>query len=589
MPALNDDCLLLIFERLNLNERTNVRLACKRFRALCDQIKIQKLVIYQRETPRAGRLQQTNEPYGLEHTAYVVHLQKLFSDKRIVGQMQTLRALVIHGDYQPECPEEVILKVKFEQLNYLELHRCAFTSPILLASSQLEYLVVDYIHMLPASVIAAKESEINRRGGGDSWVWYSLGLGELKSQRLKYFSVITYCFDATVTQKVLKTHLFDRLEVAEVCLAFWIFIGFFARKELCPKLRSLDVLIELPAGAPFEMTVQQILNSMDEEDLNEFFSAFNEHLTVHLYGLSFSRPQHKTVLAEFFRPFGRKIRVDSGRFELRMDRPIYEHIKSWHEKWGEKRSLDRFYETVGQLTLFGCDEQVNADPAFFRRFSRCDSIDAIPKSADLDRYLEPFVNLRRIAIRSEFDDPLNEGQLSSIVEKHPQLQILNFESWNEIDLSCLFKLKHLRILRFRMAVAPAQSTLIELLKNLRDLTKLEICFLRTGGGNKSELNELKKTVNKTFSTRFKSRALEFVAEVHTKAADQFVRYLLRAVHDHKQMHKCDKERMFNFIDHQEAPARSEGVQGAVRSACDRWQALVRTGQRSRSSLTSSFD
>lgn len=542
MPGLNDDCWLLIFQRLNLNERRAVRLTCKRFKSLCDLVQIQKLVIYERREPLPGRLRYTNEPYGLEHTAYVVNLRRFFDNERIIEQMSSIRVLIIHGDWRIEDwkKEEVDLKVKFERLNYLELHLCMFISPILLSSTQLEFLIIDFALMRPEELIRAKEKEIKESKSGDSWWWYALGLEELESRRLKFFS-LNIEIDETIPKKAINSHLFDRLEEAHLCFSDWQSIEPLVRKEHCPMLRRLNIRMG-------SHDVQEIVDSVQQADLSKLFSSFNEKLTVHLFGFPFDQ-QHKPAMVEFFKTFDQKIQVGANwQVLLELDQQIYSHIK----KWNKKVNLAQFYQTVGDLTVRDSSEQLYSDHEFFKGFSRCNSIayHVNPKPADLEGHLDVLTNLKKIQLACTCDNPHPDRILDAIGEKCSKLERLTFHSCERIEFGFLFKLQRLRYLNMQLAFTPSKCTLIDYLRNHRDLVGLEICFIRSKSESKNNLKNFKKLVNETFSERFEARKLEFRVQIRTKTAGkryQFVRYLLHKIDHEIEISRMNKANMFSII------------------------------------------
>ena len=96
MVVLIDDVLLIIFKKLNLNERAPVRLVNKKFRDLIDSIPITKLIIYEKERPPITyKLEYLNESFNQNETASVSDLQKFFNSKLLIRQMKRIKILKI--------------------------------------------------------------------------------------------------------------------------------------------------------------------------------------------------------------------------------------------------------------------------------------------------------------------------------------------------------------------------------------------------------------------------------------------------------------------------------------------------------------
>lgn len=219
-------------------------------------------------------------------------------------------------------------------------------------------------------------------------------------------------------------------------------------------------------------------------------------------------------------------------------------------------NLDRFYQMVSDITLED-NEQLNSDREFFRRFSRCNGIvySENPSPADFDEHLEVLANLKIVLLLSAFDHLPNDNKLlNSLGEKCSQLETLMFESWEKVDFGFLSKLQRLKALKIRLAFPPPPCTLVDFLKNHRDLVDFEVSFIRSNNESQTELSELKKRVNETFSERFKARKLEFRVEIYTKV-DQFVRYRLHEAHMPIGMDgwsKINETMMFRLIKHKRA-------------------------------------
>lgn len=528
MTQLVDDCWLLIFERLNLNERRVVRSTCKRFRDLCDKIKIYKLIIYEKLPPIAGRLRYTNEPYGLEHTVYVVNLNRFFNDEQIVfKQMRSIRSLVVHGDGR----FAVDLKAKFKQLNYLELHNCKFSNPILLSSTKLEYIIFDDVHLRPPHQVNEKAKKILAKPD-ESLFWFLIGFEKL-TKSLKYLSLAPE-ISMILVATALDSHVFDNLEEADVTVTELVSIGIFARSGNFPNLRKLNCIIKTD-------DVEAVVDFLAETDTRELFSIFSNQLTVYLFGLQFSQI-NKPALVGFLKPFGKKIQEHKGRLNIQVDQQIYKHIK----KWRKNHNLEHFFKLVSTITL--ADDAPTFDKAFFQKFSPyCHELICLtnPSPADFERILDTLNNLKTIQLHKEiYEKKLYANKLLNLIgQKCPLLETLMFESWEKINFGFLMKLQRLKHLYVRLLYPFPQDILFDMLRKHRDLTEFDIYFERSSE-SENEISAFEKRVNDEFSERFKARKLGFHVVVKT-LIHQYVWYALEKK-PIEQTREC-KAKVFSIV------------------------------------------
>lgn len=262
MPArLADSLLLKILKQLNFNERLNIRLVSKRFRDLCDNIEIEKLIVFERTKPIAGRLKHTNEKYALVDTVSVNDLALFFGNKKIAQQLMHLRTLVIFG-YRPKPIE---LNQKFDKLIYLQLSNVLLNSVEILKSPQIQVYINDCAYFS-----GANQAE-------DLLAVYQID--QMKSRKIKYWSMKGPLTEEFFKQ-CLKIQLFDSLEELQVTLTDLNSLVLLADK--CRKLKKIDTMTLtqfVPIGYPVPTNLQLIACKLEE---------LRKDLTVHLFGMSFS-------------------------------------------------------------------------------------------------------------------------------------------------------------------------------------------------------------------------------------------------------------------------------------------------------------
>ena len=273
MVTLNDDEWLIIFKMLNLNERTNLRLVSKRFKRLLDTIKITKLVIYQKRCALPGRLNYTDEPYGIQDTAEVYDLNKFFNNPIILDQMQPIRQLVI------EChmkDKEIDLNTEFTKLNYLRLRNAMFTNSSLLQSAELEHLILELSFFKSTKLCMTFLMERIQNGELDAdyglpQLVFNYQFNELKSRKLKYLNLDLT--DPTFLEYCVEHDLFSSLE--EIDFMFNDFESLLLLNDRCPALK----IVTCQVGWNYEGFLRQV-------DMIEYASKrLRDDLSVYLFGM----------------------------------------------------------------------------------------------------------------------------------------------------------------------------------------------------------------------------------------------------------------------------------------------------------------
>ena len=259
MDTLNDDELLVIFNMLNLNERTNLRLVSKRFKCLLDSVKITKLIIYEKIQPVLDPLTYTNESYGLLDTVEVYDLYQFFNNPTILKQMEPIKILVIKG---AERGRGIDLKTTvFTKLSYLKLQNVVFTSPSILESTELEHLILE-------------SSFFNSIAG-----WYGRPptaidnpFNHLNSPKIKYLRVSSIDF------KLLFNYfakLFDSLVELDVMFVDFAPLAFFLKGHYrCPSLKTINCHIGADVG-----------DFLEKAHIIETIGEHLKDLTVYLFGM----------------------------------------------------------------------------------------------------------------------------------------------------------------------------------------------------------------------------------------------------------------------------------------------------------------
>ena len=519
---------MVIFRLLNLNERACLRATCKRFRWLCDLIKICKLIIFERQPPHLNaRLDCTDEDYAWPDTAYVTQMDALFSNQQLmVKQMgRFLRTLVIYGSDQTRAS----LEHTFEQLENLELHNIDLKSAHLLQTTSIRHFSSNYSHFCkPCEVQKLMEClKLLKSTKADKQSRSSLvyGFDQLKSKNIVRLTINSE-LESKFFVSAVEQQLFGSLQHLDVVLEELGVLPYLSAQ--CPNLRRVDCLLE---------DLDEFLKTVTMVNLRNMVSKLRDDLEVRLFGFALNNMNNAKInkwlsfLIYFLETFREVIRVNSSRrLCLHLDKPSVKMLK----ELSGHCDLNGFFALVSGLHLN--DQEIAVDDGQFltANFANCremkfESIkNPVPAPVVFKRLLDAFSHsAKEILIRADaFDVELDNAILDNLAACQ-RVEILYFEIWNCVEnLNFLLKLSELHSLYIFSYLPVRQSLVAELITSLRYLKRLQIVFVKPTGLTKQALKAFKEWVIETNRERFAARDLTFRVEIRTRNCGQIVRYLL---------------------------------------------------------------
>lgn len=544
MDMLNDDQLLLIFAKMPLNERTDLRLVSKRFRRLLDTIAIKKLVVYIQNEALPGKLAFTNEPYELADTVRVSDPGKFFASPMILNQLKGVETLVIFGRIS-----QFAIKTKFAKLKHLEMNNIFLESPEIFKSPSLESLklhdcdLINLTHEIVFSGRSVAESS-----------FLILGFGELRSKTLKRLALYGL-FESAFYVHLHKTGLCASLQQINIIAVDFDALIYLSKH--CETLKVIDIIIP---------KANQIAQLATKERLQEIANGFPAALSVYLYGVLWNRKTSANLhffletLAQNFVYFivpERKLVLNLFKY------PTCDWLKFIDRAYLD---LSKFCQSVNVLDLIEPQDHFGPllpkrkmDEDVFKRFTNCEAVYFNPTTSfvPFKQFVNIFPLLREITLSSMFNQTYGNEQLDLIGEKCPRLEKLTVDHWadKKANFGFLLKLGRLTELKLLLFRPIDQSVLFELLKRARFIEIVEVCFVRPKNHDRSELGAFKKLVNATLGERFKVNKLAFCIQIHTsKRGRQFVRYALDSVVNDDEQNTIDdddKKVMLQLLDYRE--------------------------------------
>lgn len=537
---LGDDCLLFILKQLNLNKRANVRLANKRFKRLCDSIKIEKLVVYERASPSSGKLKYTEEPIDLNDTVEVNDFQKFFGNKRILEQMRSIHILVIYG----RVDSHIALNRTFDRLIYLKVRRVHLTN-VILKSAQLRYLIIE-------DAFFAKPEELKARTSAKNYsFWFRPDLAGLKSIR---------CFESNGAFLIgffahcVKNALLSSIEELTFVLLDFKILRFLS--DHFPTLKRINCNSIGYDNRPFMEIIGKVnFCTFEDDDLN----MYRKDLKIYLFGIPYNKRSAFRLICFLKLYFATVFSLEIGSVE-------FTH-PSGDNEWLKQLDLQVDLSGLFQLVrIFKTYNHFSTPCTIFNEFTNCQimQINLSGRPNDyVKKCLDFFPNLNTILIPLWHDVTVDYDNdlLDLIPLKARQITCLCMDCWSEIDFEFLFSLSKLDTLRLALYHPIGEEVFIKLLRTLKRLEFVEVIFWRAPSYTNSVLNSYKEEINKCLNDELKIKNGSFRMEIHTRKEDQFVRYLYKRGMQMKEMQndQLSSEKtggVFNAIKHRQSNSAS---------------------------------
>lgn len=554
MENIADSILLLILKELNLNQRAKFRLINKRCKALLDSIQIKKLVVFERlpPLPPSRPLDYLAEAYDLKDTVQVYDLGKFFGNHVLLKQMRSLEILVIRGieEQAMSLKSQFELNTVFEQLNYLSLHHVLLTSGQVLRSPKLKHLILDGCALRSKEQIHAKIEELKSRqdpSDDSSLSVFMYALEELSSRDLRSLKI------------TLET---------EYCLYLYL-----KRNELLRSIEELDVVI-----SDFDLTFEFIVNNFvslkrlhcligtetstllekaEAVHLERLAGKLRDDLCVFICGIPFRRSDALLVI-EFLKTAGDMVTIENAKLEFTGFSATYQMLN----KFETRTDLTHFCKKIDRFKVH--DTRI-LNNKLFARLSNCQALDlALHHNAKpLTNFFEAFPAIKAIRI-SCFDWLVKIGnELDQLPLHCGQVEQLSFDNWNnkKLNFNFLFKLKRLRMLACYQYLPMDQTVFLLLIKVLKHLECIDVCFIRPTDLKDEQLSAFKRSVVDCATEKLKIPPTDHFMKIQKfhrqKINKQFVRYLYkrgRSMQKHQESEtewreKLNTNKMFMLADY----------------------------------------
>lgn len=439
----------------------------------------------------AGKLALTDEAYRLQDCVYVFDLEKFFNNKFLLERLSSIKTLVVNG---LNCRGFTVGSC-FANLTHLELRKAYIINPIILKSSKIETLgLFEYQRFQMADLH-----------------YYS---------NLKRFShSLIMCEELKFYRMCLKSAVFNGLVTLDCYLNSFktlLFIG-----NNFKELRTLNVRIA--------KSRDDVIDLLRNDPLSELVNKLRSDLEVNIIGIPLNKSTHK-VVEEFLYDFSSEIHFRPGRIALTAS----SDWDSFDEQCLNENPhlFDGFFKQIDSVQY----QDTVKDKSFYGRFKNVSEAAYrfwLEVRHDLPGRFKSHPHINSLILTSLPDGHYLNDIMDDIPTHCKNLVRLEMEQWDDVNFDFLLKLPKLKTLKLYLRFAFNQSLFIELLRNLKHLTFLEIIYERTDSHTKEELSSFKRLVVACIVDELGHSDCKFKIEIHRRTSyygnEQFafVRYVLK--------------------------------------------------------------
>lgn len=521
---MNDDCVLAILKNLNFNDKASCRLVSRQFIRSVDSLPILKLVslsflisfnclcsliqskftslqvVFDRSPILPGKFSLINEEYNLQDCVYVCNLEKFFTNNFILQRLEKIEKLVINGLEE----KEFSLNATFNKLTHLELRKACIINSTVMKSPNIKTL---FLH----------DTYLNKTA--EDYFNGALGFNNLKCQ-LKHFSHSTVLLkEIEFYQTCFKKGVFSELEILDCYLnelKTFVYIS-----THFTQLKTLNVRIA--------KSRDDFIDLLEHNALGTLVKKLRSDLNVNVFGIPLNKSTHKVIedvilQSEFtFAPGRIGVLINPEWIEYQIDT----EDKHPHLLDGFFKQIDtiRFEDALTDKSVY--NKLTNVSEASYRFW--------LEVRHDLPERFKAHPNITCLILSSFPDGHYLNDIVDTIPFNFKNLTELAMDQWDDVNFDFLLTLSKLKTLRLYLRFAFDQSLFVEMLRNLKHLSFVEIFYERTNLHTKDELSSFKKMVQACISNELRYTDCVFKIELHHRTSYMgnekfsFVRYILKRI------------------------------------------------------------
>lgn len=442
----------------------------------------------------------TDDWYTEADSVFVLNLERFFNNKFIVKRFAQVRQLKIIGLDEMEFS----CVIKFNALIHLELNNVRITNGTIFESTNLKKLLMSNAYLCTSP----------------AFHFHHLGLGSVKS-KLQHFhttDILPPDEEFKFFQMVHASHMLSELETLDCHLMSFKTLVYISNNF--HRLKTVNVRFA---------TCRDEMIDLLRFGLDKLRRKLRPDLKVYLFGLPLVNGSAKEV-EDFLYDYGLELRFGLNSLGVK----VGDDWKNFSKKFDRhSKILSGFFKLIDTVIY---EEQVAHDSIIYRltNVSRVIFKIWLDVKHGLPDRLAMHPNIKHLEFSSFPDGHYHNDVLDMIPVHCTKLLSLNVDNWEtDVNYRFLLHLTSIQTIRIFMRLPFDQILYMDLLRQLMNLSFLEIWYELTDSITKDELSKFKHTVEDCINNELKFTDCAFKVQIHRRSSyygDEkfaFVRVLMK--------------------------------------------------------------
>lgn len=435
-----------------------------------------------------------DEKYSQQDCLYVLNLKAFFENEFILQRLQNIDKLVINGLDK----REFSLNSTFDKLTHLELRSVNIVHPTVLRSPNIKTLLL-------------KDTSVN--SSGEDYFNGVLGFNSLKCKLKRFSFSDVLCSEIGFYRSCSKNAAFSELETLD-CYVDELKTLLFISNNFT-KLKTVNVRIA--------KSRDDFIDLLEHNALRKLVTKLRSDLKVNLFGMPLNKSTYK-VIEDIIEDFELHFTYTGGRMSVLAVQEMAE-LEPPYILDGFLKQIDtlRFEDRLEDDFLY--DKFTNVSEASYNFW--------IDVRHDLPERFKAHPNITSLVLTSLPDGHYLNDIMDMIPVNFKNLTNLRMEQWDDVNFDFLLQMPKLKTLTLLLRFEFDRSLFIEMLRNLKHLSFVDMFYERTDLHTTDQLSLFKKSVLACASNELKFTDFMFKIEIHHRTSYMgnekfsFVRYILK--------------------------------------------------------------
>ncbi|KAG4067973.1 hypothetical protein HA402_010659 [Bradysia odoriphaga] len=480
---MNDNCVEEVLKYLNFNEKSKCRLVSHQFRRVVDSFVIKKLVVFDRTPVSNGKFSLTDDDYTEADSVYVLCLERFFNNKFIVKRFANVRKLKIIGLDEMEFS----CAIKFNALIHLELNNVRLTNRTMFESRNLKKLLMSNAYMSATPALH----------------FHHLGLCGLtnKLEHLRTMDILPPEEEILFYRMVHESRMLSELETLDCHLMSFKTLVYISNNF--HRLKAVNVRFA---------TCRDEMIDLLRTGLDKLVRKLRPELKVFLFGIPLTKGSAE-IVENFLYEYGLELHFGYNSLGIKVGSDSFSDEFGRHSKL-----LSGFFKLIDTVIY---EDQVADEDTINRltNVSRAVFKIWLDVKHGLPDQLALHPNIKHLQINSFPDGHYHNDVLDMIPIYCTKLRSLNMDNWEtDVNYSFLLNLASIQTIRIFTRLPFDQELYMDMLRQLTNLSFLEIWYELTDSITKDDLSKFKHTVEDCINNELAFNDCTLKVQIHRRSS-----------------------------------------------------------------------